>query len=76
VHKIFVCLKVVQNFGIFFCFPFGNTVHLLDVLFYLDILLLDIIPCLFGVCQPFGGKPVVVRIKETAHEKGCDVGCV
>jgi len=76
VHKIFVCLKVIQNFGIFFCFPFVKTVHPIDILFYLDILLVDIIPCcLFGVYQPFGGK-CGRKNKETAHEKGCDVGCV
>ena len=46
----FLCSKVVQNFGIFFRFPFGNTVHPIDILFYLDILLVGIIPCcIFGI---------------------------
>jgi len=44
-------------------------VHPIDVLFYLDILLVDIIPCrLFGVYQPLE-ENVVVRIKKQLMKK-------
>jgi hypothetical protein len=61
--------KEAHSFEILFCFPFRDTVHPTDI-FYLDYILIDVIPCcLVGGYQHFRGKCVVVRIKKQLMKK-------